>query len=284
MERNLKAHQAALFEMLCDLDRVCRENGIRYQLFGGSLLGAVRHGGFIPWDDDIDVIFPREDYERFLAIAPEQLPRENYLVQKEYSCHWPMFFSKLRKNNTACIERYVAKDPQTHMGIYLDLFAWDSLSRNRLVQLLQFAASKVVIAKALDARGYLTDSTLKKIMLAVCRHVPVQRLRAFVQHRGPSTGLAHTFFAASSRFSASVFPEAWLTETVEMEFCGKRFPCTAHSSRMLTRLYGDYMTQPPPEQRGCKVHGQIIDLEHSYREYAGIQKTMTVTEYSRSIR
>lgn len=284
MERRIKPHQQALFEMLCDLDRVCKENQITYMLFGGSLLGAVRHKGFIPWDDDVDVIFSREDYEKFLRIAQQQLPKDKYFVQAEFSEHWPMFFSKLRKNNTAFIERYIAKDQETHMGIYIDLFPYDRLSSNKVVQFLQFAASKIVIAKSLDTRGYLTDSTLKKIMLVLCRHIPTKALNRFVQHRGPHTGMVHTFFAASSKFSKNVFPETWFTETTNLEFEGGHFPCTAHSHELLTKLYGDYMTEPPPEQRGCKVHGEIIDLEHSYEEYKGVQETMEFEEYTRSIR
>lgn len=96
-DRNLCAHQRALLQMLHEVDRICRKYGIQYMLFAGTALGAVRHGGFIPWDDDIDVIMLRPEYERFLALAVDELDSNTYYLQREFSEHWPMFFAKLRK-------------------------------------------------------------------------------------------------------------------------------------------------------------------------------------------
>ena len=153
---DLRRHQAVLLELLTEFDRICVKHGIGYVLFAGSALGAVRHQGFIPWDDDLDVAMLRADYQRFLQLAPAELG-EQYFLQGEFSAHWPMFFSKLRKNGTACMERFVPKDEKMHQGIYMDIFPVDNLSDNALVRKIQFAASKVVIAKGLDRRGYLTD-------------------------------------------------------------------------------------------------------------------------------
>ena len=93
-----------LFEMLEEIDRICSKNDIKYSLFAGSALGAVRHGGFIPWDDDLDIVMLRPDYEKFLQIADKELSSA-FFLQKEFSEHWPMFFSKLRKNGTAYMEK-----------------------------------------------------------------------------------------------------------------------------------------------------------------------------------
>lgn len=126
-DAKLRRLQLVQLEMLKVLDEICKRNDIHYQLFAGTALGAVRHRGFIPWDDDLDVVMLREDYEKFLKIAPQQIGNA-YFLQKEFSEHWPMQFSKLRKNDTAFIERYIAKDEQTHMGVYLDIFPCDNLS------------------------------------------------------------------------------------------------------------------------------------------------------------
>lgn len=101
--KELTAHQRLLLTMLKDFDAVCRKHNIRYQLFAGTALGAVREHGFIPWDDDIDVILLRSEYERFFEEAAGDFDAEIYYVQKENSAHWPMQFSKLRRNNTTCI-------------------------------------------------------------------------------------------------------------------------------------------------------------------------------------
>ena len=118
---SLKDHQTVLLELLQVFDRVCKKHNIRYMLFAGSLLGAVRHCGFIPWDDDLDVVLLREDYNKLSNIRPEEWG-DSYYFQYEFSNHWPMHFSKLRKNNTTCLERYHPKDNQTHQGIYMDIF------------------------------------------------------------------------------------------------------------------------------------------------------------------
>lgn len=83
----LRAHQLALLQMLHEIDRVCKKHHITYTLFAGTALGAVRHGGFIPWDDDLDVIMLRPDYERFMALAPAELDGTVYYLQREFSEH-----------------------------------------------------------------------------------------------------------------------------------------------------------------------------------------------------
>ena len=109
----LKEHQAILLELLIEFDRVCQKHNIKYILFAGSALGAVRHQGFIPWDDDLDVALLREDYERLMKLDPDEW-NKTYYMQCEYSDHWPIHFSKLRKNNTTCLEKYHPKDNETH--------------------------------------------------------------------------------------------------------------------------------------------------------------------------
>ena len=106
--------------LLEEVDRICQKHQLSYMLFAGTLLGAVRHKDFIPWEDDIDVLMPREDYQRFLDIAQRECDKNVFFVQREFSHHWPMHFSKLRLQNTAYIEKYHPKDPLQHQGIYID--------------------------------------------------------------------------------------------------------------------------------------------------------------------
>ena len=93
---SLKEHQEVLLELLKEFDRVCRKNNIKYILFAGTALGAVRHHGFIPWDDDLDVALLRSDYEKLMSLDSTEW-NDAYYLQREYSEHWPMYFSKLRK-------------------------------------------------------------------------------------------------------------------------------------------------------------------------------------------
>lgn len=281
----LQEHQAALYELLQVLDEICRKHQIRYMLFAGTALGAVRHRGFVPWDDDLDVVMLRPEYERFLAVAEQELDREEFFLQKEFSEHWPMFFSKLRKNNTTCLERYIPKDPLMHQGIYIDIFPCDNLAEGKMFPKLQFLASKVVIAKSLDRRGYLTDSVMKKGFMIVCRNLPVNFLKQMAQQpERTDSEYVHTFFGGAARYEKNVFPRRWLEETVELPFEGGSFPVSAFYDELLTGIYGDYMTPPPEQARSMKVHAEFVDLERPYTEYLEKQKTMKFREYSKSIR
>lgn len=285
MEAHLNGHQKLLLQLLCEFDRICRKHGLKYMLFAGTALGAARHKGFIPWDDDIDVAMLRSEYDRFMELAPQELDTGTYFLQKEFSEHWPMFFSKLRVNNTACIERYIPKDPLVHQGVYIDIFPIDNLGKKSISQRLQFAASKVVIAKSLDRRGYLTDCKRKKVFMWLCRLLPLKPMLSITQRRKENDSeMVHSFLAAASKYGKNIYPRSWFTELTEMTFEGNRFPVSAHYDEMLTRIYGDYMVMPTEEDRARKVHGEIVDLEHSYEMYIETQKNMKITEYSRSIR
>ena len=164
----LQEHQAVLLELLRELDRVCTAHNIPYVLFAGTALGAARHRGFIPWDDDLDVALLRPDYERLLALD-DGCWGEKYFLQREFSPHWPLHFSKLRKNGTTCLEKYRPKDERSHRGIYIDVFPLDNAAPTAAGRLWQFAASRVVLAKSLWERGYETGAATKKLFMTLDR-------------------------------------------------------------------------------------------------------------------
>ena len=278
-------HQKLLLSMLKDLDAVCKSNGIRYQLFSGTALGAVRHGGFIPWDDDMDVVLLREDYERFLDAAEQMLDSEKYYVQREFSAHWPMQFSKLRRNGTSCMEKYHPRDEKTHQGVYVDIFPCDNLSKSAPVRGLQYLAARAVVAKALYARGYETRSAVKKCFIQLCRLLPRKALWQFsVRAKDRNSPQVHTFFAAGSKYRKNVFPREWFTNTTMMRFEDSEYPVSAHYDALLRKLYGDYHVLPSEEERRCKEHVAILDLEHSYTEHLAEQRKMDFNVLTRSIR
>lgn len=285
---SLLDHQDALKKLLNAFADVCEQNDIAYQLYAGTLLGAVRHHGFIPWDDDIDVLMSREAYDRFLQIAPRVLDPNVFFLQGEYTEHWPMFFSKLRLNNTACMEKYIPKDPLMHQGIYIDIFPYDNLSNCAIRRKLQFYASKVVIAKGLHLRGYATNSVLKKAamhMSALISNSMLQKIHEYVLNRvQPQTEMVHTFFAAASMYQKNIFPRDWLTETVAMPFEGRSYPVSAHYDALLRRLYGDYKVLPSEEERKCKNHNFLVDVNRSYTEYLGYQENQKIEVFYESIR
>ena len=277
-------HQQALLVILREFDRVCKALDIPYVLFAGTMLGAVRHQGLIPWDDDLDVMMLRPDYERFLREAEGLLDKEKFFLQKEFSQHWPMFFSKLRLNNTTCLEKYHPKDHASHQGVYMDIFPCDNAAESGFGRKLQFYASKVVIAKSLDRRGYETDSSKKKLFMALCRLLPAKPFLWLVKKGSKNSKLVHSFLGGASSFGKSVYPRACFEERTQMTFEGERFPVSARFDELLTILYGDYMVLPPEDQRAIKQHAILIDLENSYEKYANYRDGMTFDVHTRSIR
>ena len=280
----LQEHQRALYCLLQEFDRVCRKLDISYCLFAGTLLGAVRHQGFIPWDDDLDVLMHRADYERFMAEAPAVLDTEKFYLQQEFTRHWPMFFSKLRLNGTTCLEKYNPKDDQIHQGVYMDIFPCDNAYGSRLGRLLQFGSSKVVIAKGLDAEGYYTKSIKKKAVMLLCRLLPRKVFHRIVRGPKQTGAYVHCFLGGASKFSKSVFPSACFESKAQLNFENGEFCGPGDYDTVLSTLYGDYMTLPSEEERKCKEHAMLVDLRRDYTHYKNYRDGMQFQTTTRSIR
>ena len=279
----LGEHQKALYTLLCEFDRVCRKLNITYFLFAGTLLGAVRHKGFIPWDDDLDVLMKRADYDRFMKEAPNVLDRERFFLQEEFTKHWPMFFSKLRLNGTTCLERYRPKDPMMHQGVYMDIFPCDNAYSSRLGKMVQFCCSKVIIAKGLDAEGYITRSRKKKLVMLVCRLLPRKLFHLIV--KGPKKSRdVHCFLGGASKLSKSVFPGAFFAESMQFTFENGQFYGPAEYDAVLKTLYQDYKKIPSEEERKCKEHAMLVDLKRDWPHYRTYRDGLDIETNTRSIR
>lgn len=281
--RNLKEQQAVLLELLHEFDRICKKHRIPYVMFCGSAIGAVRHNGIIPWDDDLDVSMLRNDYERFLKIAPTEL-NEQYYLQAEGSAHWMMNFSKLRKNNTTYLEKFHPKDKQMHQGIYIDIFPCDNASDKEWIRKVQFYASRVALAKSLWKRGYETGSIKKKLFMSLCSILPEKPFKKISMMKNKSDSrYVQTFLASTSRCKKGVYERVWFTETTEIAFEDMIVPISAHYDALLTKLYGDYMQIPSEEDRKIKEHAILIDTERNYTEYEHYRDGMVWDVHTRNV-
>lgn len=280
----LKEHQEVLLELLKEFDRVCKNNNINYILFAGSALGAVRHKGFIPWDDDLDIALLREDYDKLMSLD-SSLWKKEYFLQKEFSAHWPLHFSKLRKNNTTCLEKYHPKDNEIHQGIYIDVFPIDNASDNKFIRKLQFYSSRIVIAKTKFAQGYDTNSALKKLVMFACRVLPLKPFyKLATMKKNEKSKNVHSFFGGSINYQKGVFPKYWFRNTTVASFEDIHIPISKYYDEMLTKQYGDYMKLPSIEDRKCKVHAILVDTENNYTMYEHYRDGMKFDVHTRSIR
>ena len=136
-ETTLLRVQAVEHEIMQHIDAICRRHGLTYFAIGGTALGAVRHQGFIPWDDDIDVGMPRKDYEAFLRYAAEELPQDYYIQHFDTEKASPFYFTKIRKHNTLFVEHYL-KESSIRQGIFVDIFPFDNVPDGQLLKNLHF--------------------------------------------------------------------------------------------------------------------------------------------------
>lgn len=273
MIANLRELQLALLGMLQDIDTICRENNIQYSLACGTALGAVRHQGFIPWDDDLDIMFVRPEYDRFIEIATPLLKEKGYTLQREYSEDWPMQFSKVRKDNTTYIENFSPKIKNLHQGIFIDLFPVDNLSDNKLIECVQWHFFHILVAKGMVKRGYKTTSKSKKFAMMISSLFPERLLKSFVMQKEKSnTQRVHCFLGAAVIKSHNIFPRKLFESYTQIAFEGKLFPIVEDYDTYLKTCYNNYMVFPSEEKRKARIHALQVDLERPYTDYVNNNK------------
>jgi lipopolysaccharide cholinephosphotransferase len=272
-EASIKDIQTVELELLLELDQLCSVLNVPYVLYFGTLLGAVRHKGFIPWDDDIDVVMLREDYDRFIRECPPLLPTHYFLQTLDTDPEYPYTFAKLRDSRTTFIEAPLANKEINH-GIYIDIFPLDGVPSHPIVRRLGWymlsAVGRLNILKAFDER-YAPRSTFEKGMVRI---VPFSEryLRRLYSKLVTFMGTRRTKYVAHSSFPSIainrlIYEKEWVFDTVSMEFEGRSFTAPRNFDGPLRRIYGDYMTPPPVEKRVSTHTLDSISTKVPYTKY-----------------
>ncbi len=250
---------------------VCEKLNLKYYLLGGTLLGAVRHRGFIPWEDDIDVGMPRKDYEIFVRSAQQYLP-ETLFVQSILS--EPTFhanFAKIRNSETTFIET-TAKKLKINHGIYIDIFPLDYHPDDEKEQRIFFRRNKSLQRKIATV-FYIDPSSktfISKIRTAVLKilhpniHKFVLKREELIKSCKDGTKWANYCGAWGKK---EIVPKEWYGDGMLLDFEGLKVNAPSHYHEWLTQVYGDYMQLPPVEKRIGHHYTEIIDVNKSYREY-----------------
>lgn len=248
---------AVQIEILEEIVRICKKYNLSYFLNYGTLIGAIRHRGFIPWDDDLDIGMPRDDYETFLRVAKEELNEKFFLQDSDTETqHW-LPFAKVRKNHTIFEEASLAHvDDSVHKGIFVDIFPLDYVKKHGgfLVH-VQFILSKAINETMYYKAGvYSSKESLKYRSLdmilskfsfkKLCR---LQKKIATLQGKEKMGYLAD--FGASRNYLKAICPVDYFLPVHETEFEGKRFCVPKEYDLYLKMVYGDYMKMPKEEDR-----------------------------------
>ena len=241
-------------EILTAFAEYCKTNGLRYFLAYGTLIGAVRHQGFIPWDNDVDVVMPRPDYERLISLTQDQ-PIAEHLHVLDYRKERTFPFAKVVDTRTVCKEHFLVTEE--NMGIYIDIFPMDGMPDSPSEQKKIFRKNRIFNKLyALTNYRFNTGSTpvvrlIKNVLYPVSRLVSSRWVCEKMNGLGASYSYDQSDFVATIVWGygdREVVPRAYFEPTTG-NFEKREFVIPVSYDALLTQLYGDYMQLPPEEAR-----------------------------------
>ncbi len=253
-ELRLEEQKKIMLDILLDFDRVCRENDITYSLAYGTLLGAVRHKGFIPWDDDIDVTVTRANYNKIKNIMNEQLNAGHRFVCVENEKLFSAPLAKVIDTNTV-LKQIGHKSDKMDLGVYIDIFVLDNVPLDRSERDKVFRKS-VLLQKIWSFSGNNYDNSGRLIhsMRAVANRLPIARNTAlyagkWAENLEKDTGLMASILFGEPDRNKEIMESCDINDLAEYEFEGHRFMGVRDYDKYLKQWYGDYMQLPPEDQR-----------------------------------
>lgn len=265
--------QDKILEIASYIDSFCEENGIDYCLMGGSALGAKRHGGFIPWDDDLDIFMTVENYEKFRACFNEKGDKERFYLQeigKTKAGH--VTIPKVRMNGTTYHEE-LTKDWDIHQGIFVDIFILHKCPNNKLLQLWQCFWAKCVVVKGISMRNYSRQKGLRQFLINLAKLLPKKLMIDFalkqVYHFDKKESDYYCNFLGKAIYKKGLYKRKWFerTERLPFEKVSLRVPTGLHD--FLTERFGDYMQIPSADRIKWEQHACDWSIDEDFRAGSG---------------
>lgn len=255
-------------DMLECFVNICNKYGIKYFVQGGTLLGTVRHGGFIPWDDDVDVSLPRDEYERFLAIAEKELPEYYFLQTKDTDPEYPNNFAKIRDSRTTFVETS-ARNLNINHGAYIDIFPLDNYPSSKKAKIYEL--KKKLLTWRINKVFYLPNMSLISKIVTVITMILFPSLKGAINKREKlfkSVPLTDRVVNNSGAWlDKEIIPREWVQGSIQMKFEGIKVNVSDRYDEWLTYVYGDYMSLPPENERVGHHYVDLFDMNKSYTEY-----------------
>jgi lipopolysaccharide cholinephosphotransferase len=256
MSEHINELQEVQLEIALEVKHICDKLGLQYFLIGGTLLGAVRHKGFIPWDDDFDIGMPRKDYDKFILYCSKKLNAKYYLHCHETDPEYWLNYAKIRRNGTLFDEKSIRKI-DTHKGIFIDIFPLDNVISpdSRVLKLQSILVSHLTIIifrmRGLDLKYNFNRK--QRILYSIMKLLKISSVaklqqRIMMIHNNRSTAYWVSFGSNYSHITETMPKDKYLPSK-HLKFEGILFKVPADYDFVLTRLFGDYMIPPPVSQR-----------------------------------
>lgn len=263
--------QSKILEVMKFIDNVCRDNGITYFIMGGTALGAIRHGGFIPWDDDLDIFMTPDQYEIFKS-AFNTLNHKNFVIQEWRTVEEHLEYAKVRMNGTTLIEHNFAHRKDMHHGIYVDIMILHKVPYNHLIQKIIYYQSKFVTLLGLSERNWKPKSHSQAIALKTLKLIPSKFIarwcyRNIYRYDNLTSNFKWCYWITPASFNKGLFASKFFQNPIDIKFEDTYLMGSKFIKEYLVARYGDYMKLPPKEQQEAAVHAEIFDTEKDFTDY-----------------
>lgn len=241
----LRKVQLRILEIMVEIDKICRKHDIKYWLDGGTLLGAVRHGGFIPWDDDLDICMMEEDYKKFIEIAPKELPKHLLLQLPELDPSYTFELCKVRDKNSIFITQHEDFTKQYAKGLYVDIFdamPYPKVSKKILKPLMKWMAKThffFTVKQDVTLKNFIATLTFPLL------NVFLQGIWGIICLK-PKTKIGKNKFRNTY---GTYYEPNDIFPLKDIDFEGKKLMAPQDPNGVLSSIFGEYMTIPKKEQR-----------------------------------
>lgn len=271
--QSIREVQEKILETMKYIDCLCRKYGIVYYIMGGTALGAVRHGGFIPWDDDLDIFMTPDQYHKFKLVF-EQQQNEQFVIQEWRTDAQYLEYAKVRMNGTTFIEENFKDRKNMHHGIYVDIMILHKVPENILIQKLVYLESKFVTLYGLSQRNWKPKTKGQALVLKSLKIMPCKLMTRIaywhIYHYDlRESGYRYCYWITPAKFRNGLFDAAFFEKPVDIPFEDTVLLGSEKIREYLSYRYGDYMKLPSEEARKAAVHAMVYDTNKDYTEYLG---------------
>lgn len=272
-EYKLQRLQNIILNIMVYIDGLCQENEIDYYIIGGSALGAIRHGGFIPWDDDLDIAMTRDNYNKFISICrSSKFDSKTFFFQQERR-DWTGYFSKVRLLGTHFEESVHDESvPYEKQGIFVDIFPLDNVPNRKIQQYWWYFCGKMLVAyEQTTHNGYNPKGLTKRLVMLASRYLKYEKIRHYFEKEVEKYNAKDTLYIGGhslvSRFNNTFTRKDLWGKAARVPFETVTLMAPEDIKGFLSFYFGDYMKLPPIESRRGH-HLQRVDYGTIESDYS----------------